>query len=128
MNAAADGTIGVPVMRRSRLIVDYPHSRAILEPQKTFSLPDSIDASGLTLRREIGADAPIEHRWRECREPEPTARAGSVARRRENETARASPRYRHAECKPASLRCVLQSRQRWYMVVPVSRRSMHPPP
>jgi hypothetical protein len=60
MNAATDGTIGVPVMRRSRLIIDYPHSRAILEPQKNFSLPDSIDASGLTLRREIGADAPIE--------------------------------------------------------------------
>lgn len=47
-------------MRRSRLILDYPHSRAILEPQKNFSLPDSIDAGGLTLVRDTGANAPIE--------------------------------------------------------------------
>jgi hypothetical protein len=60
MNAATDGTIGVPVMRRSRLILDYPHSRAILEPQKGFELPDSVDASGLTLVRDIGVDSPIK--------------------------------------------------------------------
>ena len=59
MNAATDGTIGVPVMRRSRLIIDYPHTRAILEPQRGFGLPDSVDASGLTLLRDTGSNSPI---------------------------------------------------------------------
>ena len=59
MSAATDGTIGVPVMRRTRLILDYQHSRAIVEPQQGFDLPDSVDASGLTLRRDIGADSTI---------------------------------------------------------------------
>ena len=60
MNATADGTIGVPVMRRSKLIFDYPHSRAIIEPQRGFELPDSIDASGLVLLRNAGADSAIQ--------------------------------------------------------------------
>jgi len=60
MSASSDGTIGVPVMRRSRLIFDYPHSRAILEPRRDFELPDSIDASGLALLRDIGADSAIK--------------------------------------------------------------------
>ena len=59
MSAATDGTIGVPVLRRTRLILDYQHSRAILEPQQGFDVPDSVDASGLTLRRDVGADNAI---------------------------------------------------------------------
>jgi hypothetical protein len=54
MNAATDGTIGVPVFRRSRLILDYAHSRAIIEPLAGFTEPDPIDASGLTLVRDAG--------------------------------------------------------------------------
>jgi S1-C subfamily serine protease len=60
MSAATDGTIGVPVMRRSKVIFDYPHSRAIIEPRQDFELPDSIDASGLALVRDIGADSAIK--------------------------------------------------------------------
>jgi hypothetical protein len=47
--AAVDGTVGAPVFRRSRLILDYAHSRAIIEPRGRFDLPDPADASGLSL-------------------------------------------------------------------------------
>jgi hypothetical protein len=52
MNAATDGTIGSPVFRRSRLILDYSRSRAIIEPLANFSEPDPVDASGITLVRD----------------------------------------------------------------------------
>ena len=45
----ADGTIGVPVLRRTHLIVDYARSRVILEPRARFDVPDTVDASGLWL-------------------------------------------------------------------------------
>ncbi|HEY5060753.1 MAG TPA: PDZ domain-containing protein, partial [Gemmatimonadaceae bacterium] len=47
--AAVDGTVGAPVFRRATLILDYAHSRAIIEPHGRFDLPDSADASGLSL-------------------------------------------------------------------------------
>lgn len=40
MNATTDGTIGVPVFRGSKLILDYSHSRAVIEPGKNFGAPD----------------------------------------------------------------------------------------
>lgn len=50
--ASADGAVGAPVFRRTRLIVDYAHSRAIIEPHGRFDVPDSVDASGLSLTME----------------------------------------------------------------------------
>jgi hypothetical protein len=55
-SAQSDGTIGVPVFRRTRMIVDLPHDRVILEPLGRFDLPDSVDASGITFTLE---DAPV---------------------------------------------------------------------
>ena len=47
--AHSDGTVGVPVFRRTRMIVDLPHDRVILEPRGRFDVPDTVDASGLSL-------------------------------------------------------------------------------
>jgi hypothetical protein len=49
INAATDGTIGGPILRRARLILDYSRARAIFEPRSGFELADSVDASGLSL-------------------------------------------------------------------------------
>jgi hypothetical protein len=54
--AQSDGTIGVPVLRRTRMIVDLPHDRVILEPRSRLDVPDSVDAGGLTLTVE---EAPV---------------------------------------------------------------------
>lgn len=48
-SAQADGAIGVPLFRRTRMIVDLPHDRVILEPRARLDVPDSVDASGITL-------------------------------------------------------------------------------
>jgi PDZ domain/Aspartyl protease len=48
-SAATDGTIGAPILRRTRLTVDYARSRVIMEPRGRFDLPDTVDGSGLTL-------------------------------------------------------------------------------
>ncbi len=50
--ASANGTVGASVFRRTRLIVDYAHARAIIEPRGRFDVPDSVDASGLSLMME----------------------------------------------------------------------------
>ncbi len=47
--AGTDGTIGEPILRRTRLIVDYARSRVILEPRGRFDVPDTVDGSGLIL-------------------------------------------------------------------------------
>jgi hypothetical protein len=52
-SAQADGTIGVPVFRKTRMIVDLPHDRVILEPRGRLDIADSVDASGLTLTAEV---------------------------------------------------------------------------
>jgi C-terminal processing protease CtpA/Prc len=59
MTAATDGAIGVPVFRRSKLILDYAHSRAIIEPLAGFAEPDAVDASGLTVVRDAGDDSSL---------------------------------------------------------------------
>jgi PDZ domain/Aspartyl protease len=46
-SAANDGTIGAPIFKRARIIVDYARSRIIIEPGDGFGRPDSVDASGL---------------------------------------------------------------------------------
>lgn len=50
--ARSDGSIGAPVYRRTRLIIDYPRSRVILEPRGGVNAPDTVDASGLTLMED----------------------------------------------------------------------------
>jgi hypothetical protein len=47
--AGTDGTIGEPILRRTRLIIDYARSRVILEPRGRFDVPDTVDGSGLGL-------------------------------------------------------------------------------
>lgn len=47
--ARTDGTIGEPILRRTRLIVDYSRSRVIMELRGRFDLPDTVDGSGLSL-------------------------------------------------------------------------------
>jgi Aspartyl protease/PDZ domain len=47
--AINDGTIGEPVLRRTRLIIDYSRSRVIMEQRGRFDLPDTVDGSGLSL-------------------------------------------------------------------------------
>jgi Aspartyl protease/PDZ domain len=47
--ASTDGTIGASVFARTRMIFDYSRSRVIFEPRGRLDLPDSVDASGLTL-------------------------------------------------------------------------------
>jgi hypothetical protein len=47
--ALTDGTVGVPVWRRTRLVIDYARNRVIVEPQGRFDLADTVDASGITL-------------------------------------------------------------------------------
>lgn len=54
-DAQHDGTIGSPVFRRTRMIVDLPHDRVILEPRRRLDVPDSVDASGLTIVADPGA-------------------------------------------------------------------------
>jgi hypothetical protein len=48
-SAATDGTIGEPILERTRLTIDYSRSRAILEQRGRFDVPDTVDGSGLTL-------------------------------------------------------------------------------
>lgn len=50
-----DGTIGGEVLRRFKVILDYPRQQMILEPSSDFSGPWAADASGLILRAG-GAD------------------------------------------------------------------------
>jgi hypothetical protein len=51
-DAETDGTIGASVFKHTRLVIDYSRSRAIVEPRERLDLPDSIDASGLSLTLE----------------------------------------------------------------------------
>jgi hypothetical protein len=54
-NAQSDGTIGVPVFRRVRMIVDLPHDRVILEPTHRLDVADSVDASGVSFVADANA-------------------------------------------------------------------------
>ena len=47
--AETDGTIGEPILRRTRLTIDYSRSQVILEQRGRFDVPDTVDGSGLTL-------------------------------------------------------------------------------
>lgn len=47
-----DGTLGAPVLSRTRLILDYTHHEVILEPVAAMDAPFSIDQSGLSFRAD----------------------------------------------------------------------------
>jgi len=47
-----DGTLGAPVLSRTRLILDYPHQHVIIEPATAMDAPFAIDRSGLAFRAE----------------------------------------------------------------------------
>lgn len=49
-----EGTLGAPILCRTRLIMDYPHDQVIIEPVESWDAPFEYDLSGLSLR----ADAP----------------------------------------------------------------------
>jgi hypothetical protein len=44
-----DGTVGAPILSRTRLIMDYPHAQVIIEPRESWDAPFEYDLSGLTL-------------------------------------------------------------------------------
>jgi hypothetical protein len=52
-SAQSDGTIGSPVFRRTRMIVDLPHDRVIFEPRGRLDVADPVDASGLSLTADV---------------------------------------------------------------------------
>lgn len=45
-----DGTLGAPVLSRTRLMLDYAHQEIIIEPVTAMDAPFDIDQSGLSLR------------------------------------------------------------------------------
>ena len=45
----ADGIIGTEILRRYKVIWDYPHSRVVLEPNNRVSEPYEYNMSGLSL-------------------------------------------------------------------------------
>jgi hypothetical protein len=47
-----DGTLGAPVLSRTRLILDYVHQEVIIEPVGAMDAPFAIDQSGLSFRAE----------------------------------------------------------------------------
>jgi hypothetical protein len=47
--AQADGTIGMPVFKRTRMIIDYARSRVIFEPVARLDTPDTVTISGVSL-------------------------------------------------------------------------------
>lgn len=53
-----DGTLGAPVLSRTRLILDYAHHEVIIEPVTAMDAPFSIDQSGLSFRAD-GPDLDI---------------------------------------------------------------------
>ena len=54
-SGAFDGTIGGAVLRRFKVILDYPHRQMVLEPNAEFAGPFEADTSGLMLKA-IGPD------------------------------------------------------------------------
>jgi Aspartyl protease/PDZ domain len=45
----ADGTLGAPILRRTRLTLDYAHKQVFMEPVRPLDEPFPFDLSGLTL-------------------------------------------------------------------------------
>jgi hypothetical protein len=52
-----DGTVGAPVFRRTRMVLDYARSRVIFEPSAGFAEPYDTDMSGMALA--AAPDQPI---------------------------------------------------------------------
>ena len=47
-----DGTLGAPVLSRTRLFLNYAHNEVIIEPVTAMDAPFSIDQSGLSFRAD----------------------------------------------------------------------------
>ena len=47
--AQADGTVGMPVFKRTRMIIDYSRSRVIFEPTGRLDMPDTVSTNGLSV-------------------------------------------------------------------------------
>lgn len=69
------GLIGGEVLRRFTLVVDYPHSRLLLEPNDAVFEADEFDMTGMSL----SAPAPRTYRVRLVLNGSPAAAAGIVA-------------------------------------------------
>ncbi len=54
-NGEADGVLGMEILRRFKLAIDYTRSRLVLEPNAAFREPYEEDMSGLALAPALGA-------------------------------------------------------------------------
>ena len=58
-SAPTDGTVGASIFSRTRVIFDYSRSRVILEPRGRLDVPDSVDASGMSLALDAPPDSAV---------------------------------------------------------------------
>ncbi|HET7230764.1 MAG TPA: aspartyl protease family protein [Longimicrobium sp.] len=56
-----DGTIGAPVFRRTRMFIDYPHSRVIFETGPGFDAPFENDMSGMSVMGAPGEPVTVTY-------------------------------------------------------------------
>ena len=49
VGAQADGTVGMPVFKRTRMIIDYSRARVIFEPTGRLDVPDTVSTNGLSV-------------------------------------------------------------------------------
>jgi aspartyl protease/PDZ domain-containing protein len=68
----ADGTVGAPVFRRTKMILDYARSRVIFEPGGGFEEPYDTDMSGMMLAAAPGEPVTVQY----VAESGPAAAAG----------------------------------------------------
>jgi hypothetical protein len=57
----ADGTVGAPVFRRTRMILDYTRSRVIFEPARGFDAPYEPEMSGMMLGAAPGDAVTVDY-------------------------------------------------------------------
>jgi S1-C subfamily serine protease len=57
----ADGTVGAPVFRRTRMILDYARSRVIFEPGPGFADAYDGDLSGMILAAAPGGAVTVDY-------------------------------------------------------------------
>lgn len=48
----AEGNLGVEILRRFRVVIDYPHARLVLTPGSRFGMPFEYNMAGLSLEQE----------------------------------------------------------------------------
>ena len=60
-SAIADGTVGAPVFRRTKMILDYARSRVIFEAAPGFDAPYEVEMSGMRLGATPGQPVTIDY-------------------------------------------------------------------